>query len=230
MLQDCAGGSAAATPPTVCSGSASPAGSDPGQPSRQPEPSVAALPMPSAPTPSPKPPLQPSRPERSATTDAPTPREGLPQRTSTAAASDGKAPGASEKASALNWADALANFGGEETILWQLLHKFEERAKPTLRKIRKAARDNDLRVLRREACSLKGSAGYIAAYDLRRWAKSLEDMVAERAPPRHFARPSRPFPSWTQASLVWPTRIVHVADHIGVASLDAAGRGGAECR
>lgn len=84
-----------------------------------------------------------------------------------------------EDGTVLHWANALANFGGEEPILRRLLTKFQERAKPTLEKIRRAAREGDLRLLQREAYSLKGSAGYIAASRLQHAAIAFEQAVEQ---------------------------------------------------
>ena len=97
---------------------------------------------------------------------------------------------ASEHHGAIDWNDALANFGGEEAILWRLLQKFEERAKPTMHTIRKAAREKDFRILQREAYSLKGSAGYIAAFELQQAALALEELV------RSLSSCVGPLPLW----------------------------------
>jgi len=79
--------------------------------------------------------------------------------------------------SVLHWTDALRTFGGDESILMRLLLKFQERAKPTMTKIRKAVKEGDMQVLKREAYSLKGSSGYIAARDLKEAAQALESAV-----------------------------------------------------
>jgi len=101
------------------------------------------------------------------------PASGSPERPTSSTADDG------EDGTVLHWANALANFGGEEPILRRLLTKFQERAKPTLEKIRRAAREGDLRLLQREAYSLKGSAGYIAASRLQHAAIAFEQAVEQ---------------------------------------------------
>ena len=80
----------------------------------------------------------------------------------------------------LRWDRALSNFNGEEPILRRLLAKFKERATPTLDKIRRTARDGDLPTLQREAFSLKGSAGYIAASYLQGAATALEQAIEKQ--------------------------------------------------
>jgi len=90
--------------------------------------------------------------------------------------------------SVLHWSDALNTFGGEVNILKRLLKKFEERAKPTMSRLYKLAVDADLQTLKREAYSLKGSAGYISARDLKQAAQALE--AALEAYPRETGAPS----------------------------------------
>jgi HPt (histidine-containing phosphotransfer) domain-containing protein len=83
----------------------------------------------------------------------------------------------SDPEAVLDWTRALANFGGDAAILHRLLTKFEERAKPCMDKIRRAAQGGDLSTLQREAHSLKGAAGYIGAGHLQQAAVAFEQQV-----------------------------------------------------
>ena len=69
---------------------------------------------------------------------------------------------------------ALENIGDDQGMVERLLLKFRDHARPTLATFQQALERNALDVLRREAHSLKGSSGYVAANDLREAAIALQ--------------------------------------------------------
>ena len=152
--------------------------------------SQAHVPVASAAPPHPSPQLDPSSKTAPLSTSsrlAPTP----PTPSSVAAAETDH--GEEGDDAVVDWMSALANFGGDESVLTRLLVKFEERAKPTMDKIRRAAENNDLHVLQRESYSLHGSAGYIAASRLKTAALAFELLVEDETnqPPTVKPRPGR---------------------------------------
>ena len=74
----------------------------------------------------------------------------------------------------INIKEVLTAVGGTEAVMLRLLQKFRERAPATLTGLRRAAEAADWATLKRDAHSLKGSSGYVAASPLREAAIALE--------------------------------------------------------
>jgi len=81
---------------------------------------------------------------------------------------------------------AVDNIGGDRDMALRLLTKFRDHAKPTLTVFQDALKANNIDVIWREAHSLKGSSGYVAANDLRSAAMALQhaaDCILKGAQP-----------------------------------------------
>ncbi|KAL3916873.1 MAG: hypothetical protein SGPRY_006635 [Prymnesium sp.] len=93
-----------------------------------------------------------------------------------------------ESSSCIRLNDAVANIGGDMQMTMRLLVKFRDHAGPTQSTFKEALESESISVLRREAHSLKGSSGYIAAGDLRQAAMQLQeaaDRVLNQKTPVH---------------------------------------------
>ena len=64
--------------------------------------------------------------------------------------------------------------GGSDAVMVRLLAKFGERAQATIDGMRRAVEEGDWATLKRDAHSLKGSSGYVAAMALKAAAEALE--------------------------------------------------------
>ena len=75
---------------------------------------------------------------------------------------------------AINLSAVLATVGGAEAVVVRLLSKFNGRARSTIDGLRRAVEERDWTTLKRDAHSLKGSSGYVAAMALKAAAEALE--------------------------------------------------------
>lgn len=81
--------------------------------------------------------------------------------------------GASGGADVLNYGRALANIGGDPQLLQRMLTHFTSYSENIPAELRAAAATRDLKTARRQAHSLKGSASYIGAVEVRQFVGSL---------------------------------------------------------
>ena len=106
----------------------------------------------------------------------------------------------------------------------RLLQKFRERAPATLTGLRRAAEASDWPTLKRDAHSLKGSSGYVAASPLREAATRLEWMADQLV---EAEVTGSPFQQDVLAALVRvEEEMAHVVAAIGAATGEAAASAG----
>ena len=95
--------------------------------------------------------------------------------TATAAAAPAAPPAApTDAAPAINLNDVRSTVGGSDAVMMRLLSKFNGRAQATLDGMRRAVEQSDWTTLKRDAHSLKGASGYVAALALKAAAIALE--------------------------------------------------------
>ena len=75
---------------------------------------------------------------------------------------------------AINLNTVRSMVGGSDAVMARLLAKFGERAEATIDGMRRAVEERDWATLKRDAHSLKGSSGYVAAMALKAAAEALE--------------------------------------------------------
>ena len=68
----------------------------------------------------------------------------------------------------------FANLGGNFFVIKHILSKFVDRAQVTMKSLEQRKREEDWPSLRREAHSLKGASGYVAAAQLNKRALALQ--------------------------------------------------------
>jgi HPt (histidine-containing phosphotransfer) domain-containing protein len=80
----------------------------------------------------------------------------------------------------------FSNLGGNLFVIKHILRKFVERSQATMTSLQQQSREEDWSALRREAHSLKGASGYVAAAQLNKRALALllaaEEKKAGREP------------------------------------------------
>ena len=110
---------------------------------------------------------------------------GLPtsgQPPAAAASTSGGSSGGGADANAtpaVNLNEVRSAVGGSNAVMMRLLTKFRERAQATLDGMRRAVERSDWTTLKRDAHSLKGSSGYVAAMALKAAAEGLERSAVE---------------------------------------------------
>ena len=75
---------------------------------------------------------------------------------------------------AINLNDVRSTVGGSDAVMMRLLTKFRERAETTLDGMWRAVEQSDWMTLKRDAHSLKGTSGHVAAVALKATAEALE--------------------------------------------------------
>ena len=106
---------------------------------------------------------------------------GQPDAMSHAENHSSSSAGGPDAGPAINLDEVRAAVGGTEAVMLRLLQKFRERAPATLEGMRRAVEQSDWTTLKRDAHSLKGSSGYVAATALRDAALALERSATESA-------------------------------------------------
>ena len=122
-------------------------------PASLPPPLATGAPVPAVPAPAP----------------APAPADPTSGQASAAAASE-----STDTTPAINLNDVRSMVGGSDAVMARLLAKFGERAEATIDGMRRAVEEGDWATLKRDAHSLKGSSGYVAAMALKAAAEALE--------------------------------------------------------